>query len=140
MKEKSREVEEREKERGKSSPLPCVVVFFFLLLAAFQSSEGRPCWVEHSSSLSLKSHSLSRLPLRISQRDQQRRGSDRKTEKDGEKRDRRQTCGKQDGGRGGGEIRLRTQELKTGEKVNLKKVRRMEGWRMKSQTTEGWIQ
>lgn len=42
-------------------------------------------------------------------------------EKDGEKRDRQQTCEKQDGGRGGGEIRLRTQELKTGgkKKVNL---------------------
>lgn len=125
MKEKSREVEEREKEReGKALLSRVLLFFFFLLLAAFQSSEGRPCWVERSSSLSFKSHSLSRLPLRISQRDQQRRGSDRKTEKDGEKRDRRQTCGKQDGGRGGGEIRLGTQELKTGGKVNLKKSQR----------------
>jgi len=74
MGEKSREVEERERrEREKlSSPLCCVCVVFFSL-AAFQSSEGRPCWVEHNASLSFKSHSLSQFPLRISQRDQQRR-------------------------------------------------------------------
>lgn len=83
MKEKSREVEERENE-SEGKALFSRVLFFFL--AAFQLSEGRPCWVEHSSSLSFKSHSLSRFPLRISQRDQQRRESDRKTEKDGEKR------------------------------------------------------
>lgn len=82
---------------GKSSPFSCVVCvlcffFFPLFLAVFQSSEGRPCWVEHSASLSFKSHSLSRFPLRISQRDQQRRESDRKAEKDGEKRNKRQTC------------------------------------------------
>lgn len=84
----------REREKALRFPVLCVcVVFFFpLFLAVFQSSEGRPCWVEHSASLSFKSHSLSRFPLRISQRDQQRRESDRKAEKDGEKRDKRQTC------------------------------------------------
>lgn len=102
------------------------VLFFFpslsSFLAAFQSSEGRPCWVERGSSLSFKSHSLWRLPLRISQRDQRRRGSDRgkkkKQAKEGEKRDRRQTCGKRGwvgGGVGGAEVRLGTRTLKSGE-------------------------
>lgn len=44
-------------------------------------SDGRPCWVERGSSLAFKSHSLWRLPLRISQRDQRRRSSDRGKEK-----------------------------------------------------------
>lgn len=103
--EKSREVEKRENEReGKAllSPVLCTRCVFFPLLAAFQSSEGRPCWVEHSASLSFKSHTLSQFPLRISQRDQQRRESDRKAEKDGEKRDKQQTCAKREGGGGGG--------------------------------------
>lgn len=88
MKEKSREVEEREKESEGKALFSRVLCFFFVAsLAAFQSSEGRPCWVEHSSSLSFKSHSLSRFPLRISQRDQQRRESDRKMEKEMERKE-----------------------------------------------------
>lgn len=81
MGEKSSEVEGRENEKEKLSFPCCVSVCVcecFVSLAAIESSEGRPCWVEHSAFLSFKSHSLSRFPLRISQRDQQRRESDRK--------------------------------------------------------------
>lgn len=125
MGEKSREVEERENEsEGKAllSPVLCACCvssffFFFLLLAAFQSSEGRPCWVEHSASLSFKSHSLSRFPLRISQRDQQRRESDGKSaERRREKRQAADVWKERKKRKKGGryrDVRPRRQELKT---------------------------
>lgn len=79
MKAESGEVEEREEKLSSLS-----LIFFRFLphrAAAERASEGaserRPCWVERGSSLSFKSHSLWRFPLRISQRDQRRRGSDR---------------------------------------------------------------
>lgn len=58
--------------------------------------------------------------MRISQRDQQRRGSDRKTEKDGGKRDRQQTCEKQDGGERG--RRDTTQDTRAKNRRKKKKV------------------
>lgn len=106
MKEKSREVEEREERwREKLSSLLCCFFFPSLssFLAAFQSSEGRPCWVERGSSLSFKSHSLWRLPLRISQRDQRRRGSDGGGETGERRREERQAADVWKKRMGGGE-------------------------------------
>lgn len=81
--------------------------------AVERASEGRPCCVERGSSLSFKSHSLWRLPLRISQRDQRRRGSDRgeggekKEERERERQRRDRACGGEREGNGRGTTRGR---------------------------------
>lgn len=105
-----KEVEEKEKER--KTLLSHVFLFFF---PAYESSEERPCWVERRAFLSFKSHSLSQFPLRTSQRDQQRRESEkwrRRREETGSRHAKKQGKGEGRTDETGDELKTRKWDVK----------------------------